>query len=189
MNLWDLFFMSFFTQNVILTRFLGICPFMGTTKSTKNSFQMSCAVTIVVMLSSVFTYFLYHYVLIPTNTTYLKTILFILVIACFVQALDLLIKKYFPKVHESFGLYLPLITTNCAVLGIVLLNISNDYSFMETLVFSFGSCLGFTAVGYLFSSIREYLDTRNIPRCMKGYPIAFVTASIMAFLFSKVAGL
>lgn len=187
MNLWNLFFMSFFTENIVLTKFLGVCPFMGTTKSTKNAIHMGLAVTLVITLSSVLTYFLYYQVLVPTDTTYLKTIVFILVIASFVQMLDMIMKKYMPTIHKALGLYLPLITTNCAVLGTVLLNVSNGYNLMETIVFSIGSSCGFTFVSYLFSSIREYLDTKKVPESMKGYPIAFVVASIMALIFSQVA--
>lgn len=187
MNLWNLFFMSFFTQNIVLTKFLGICPFMGTTKESKNAFHMGLAVTLVITFSSIFAYFLYEQVLVPTNTTYLKTLVFILVIASFVQALDLFMKKFLPTIHKSFGIYLPLITTNCAVLGTVLLNINNHYTLLETLIFSLGSSLGFMAVSYLFASIREYLDGKDVPQAMKGYPIAFVVAAIMALLFSQVS--
>ncbi len=188
MNLWNLFFLSFFTENIVLTRFLGICPFMGTTKSTKSAWLMGISVTLVVMCSSMLTYFLYYEILVPTNTTYLKTIVFILVIACFVQIMELVIKKYSPKMEKSLGIYLPLITTNCAVLGVVLLNISNQFTFLETIVFSFGSSLGFILVSVLFASIREYLDTKNVPEWMKGTPIAFVIASIMTLIFSTLGG-
>ena len=181
--------MSFFTQNVILTRFLGICPFMGTSKSTKNSFQMSCAVTIVVMLSSVFTYFLYHYVLIPTNTTYLKTILFILVIACFVQALDLLIKKYFPKVHESFGLYLPLITTNCAVLGVAVINVQKSYNVLQGTVNGFATAVGFTIAIVLMAGLREKMEYNDVPKYFQGFPIVLLTAGLMAIAFFGFSGI
>lgn len=189
MNLWNLFFFSFLTENIVLTRFLGICPFIGTTKSTKNAWSMGIAVTLVIMCSSILTYFLYYGVLVPTDTTYLKTIVFILVIACLVQSMELVIKKHFPKVEKSLGIYLPLITTNCAVLGVVLLNISNHFTFLEAMIFSIGSSMGFVFVSILFASIREYLDTKNVPEWMQGTPIAFVIASIMTLIFSTLGGI
>ena len=185
MNLASLFLFSMLTGNVVLTKFLGICPFMGTSNKTKDAVGMGISVTLIVTLSSVITYLLYHYVLVPTDTIYLKTLVFILVIASFVQMLEMALKRFFKHLYQSLGIYLPLITTNCAVLGIVLLNISNEYNFLETLVFSFGSSCGFMLVLYIFSSVREYLNTRNIPNAMKGYPIALIVASIMAILFTR----
>lgn len=189
MNLISLFVMSFLTENIVLTKFLGICPFVGTSNKEKSAFGMGIAVTIVVTLSSVVTYLLYYYVLVPTDTVYLKTLSFVLVVACMVQMMDLILQKYNPKLHKSLGIYLPLITTNCAVLGILLLNITNQYSFIEMLVYSIGSSLGFTFVIYIFSTIRENLERRKVPACFKGYPIALITASIMALLFSRYIGL
>lgn len=189
MNIGSLLMMSVFTGNIVLTKFLGICPFMGTSSSEKNALGMGISVTLVVTVSSMITYFLYHNILVPSNSTYLQTLVFILVIACFVQLLELVMKRFFPTIHKSLGIYLPLITSNCAVLGIVLLNISNHYNFVETLVYSFGSSLGFTLVIYVFASIREYLDTRKIPDCMKGYPIAFIVAAIMSLLFGRYIGI
>ncbi len=189
MSLASLFVMSALTSNIVLTKFLGICPLMGTSGSTKKAFGMGVSVTLVVTLSSIITYFLYHYVLVPSNSTYLETLVFILVIACFVQILKLCVKRFFPSLHKSLGIYLPLITTNCAVLGIMLLNISNEYTLLETIVSSIGSSVGFTLVIYVFSSIREYLDTRKVPNCMKGYPIAFIVAAVMALLFARYVGI
>ena len=186
MNLISLFLTSIFTENIILTKFLGICPFIGTSKKEETAFKMGVSVTIVVTLSSIITYLLYHYLLVPTDTIYLKTLMFILVIAALVQMLEIIIKRYNKTLYEAFGIYLPLITTNCAVLGITLLNINNEYSFLETLVFSFGSSIGFTLVIYLFATIREYLDKKPIPESFKGAPIALITAGIMALLFMRV---
>lgn len=185
MNLISLFIMSILAENIVLMKFLGICPFVGTSSKEKSAFGMGCAVTIVVTLSSIITYFLYYYVLEPTNTTYLKTLAFVLVVACMVQMIEMLIKRWYPMLYKSLGIYLPLITTNCSVLGILLLNISNHYSFIEMLVYSIGSSIGFTLVIYVFSSIREKLERRCVPCCFKGYPIALITASIMALLFSR----
>lgn len=185
MNLISLFIISLLSGNIVLTKFLGICPFVGTSKSEKNAIGMGISVTIVVTISSIITYLLYHFVLVPTDTTYLRTVMFILVIASMVQILEMILKQYFPKLHKSLGLYLPLITTNCAVLGIALLNINNNFTFLEAIVFSVGSSLGFTLVIYIFSTIREYLETRNVPKSFKGYPIAFITAAIMALIFGR----
>ena len=188
MNLISLFLVSVLTENVVLTKFLGICPFLGSSKKGKTALGMGIAVITVVTLSSLITYLLYHYVLVPSNTTYLRTVLFILVIASFVQMLELLIQKYSPNLYKSLGIYLPLITTNCAVLGITLLNIDSEYNLLETLVYSFGSSLGFCLVIYVFSSLRERLEETNVPKFMKGYPIAFVTAFIMALVFGRYVG-
>ena len=185
MTLINLFVKSLLTQNIVLNKFLGICPFMGTSKSEKNALHMGLSVTFVITLSSVITYLLYNFVLIPTNTEYLKTIMFILVISSVVQILDIVLKKYFKSIHKTLGLYLPLITTNCAVLGITLLNITNEYNILEVLVYSIGSSLGFTLVIYVFSTIRERLEQTNIPESFKGTPIALITAFIMSLLFMR----
>lgn len=186
MNLVTLFLTTMLAENIILYRFLGICPFIGTSSKEKTGKMMGLCVILVVMISSVITYLLYHYVLVKTDTTYLKTLLFILVIASLVQMVEMIIKKKSPNLYEKFGIYLPLITTNCSVLGINLLNVSNDYSFIEMLVFSFGSSLGFFLIIYIFSTIREYLATKkSIPASFKGEPIAFITAAIIALIFTR----
>ena len=186
MNLISLFITSILTENIVLTKFLGICPFVGTSKKEETAFKMGIAVTIVVTLSSIITYLLYTYLLVLTDTTYLKTLMFILVIASLVQLLEIIIKRYSKNLYKAFGIYLPLITTNCAVLGITLLNINNGFNFGEMLVYSIGSSLGFTLVIYLFSTIREYLDKKDIPKIFKGAPIAFITAGIMALIFGRI---
>jgi Na+-translocating ferredoxin:NAD+ oxidoreductase subunit A len=185
MSLINLFIASILTQNIVLTKFLGICPFVGTSDNEKNALGMGLAVMLVVTISSLITYGLYHLVLIPSNTEYLKTIIFILVIASCVQILDILMKNFIPKLHKSLGIYLPLITTNCAVLGIVLLNVNNNYSFSEMLVYSIGSSLGFTMVIYLFASMRERLNNKKILQSLRGFPIALIIAGIMALLFTR----
>lgn len=185
MNLISLFITGLLTENVILSKFLGLCPFMGSSNKEKKALYMGLSVTIIVMISSIMTYLIYKYILIPTNTTYLRTIMFILIIAFMVQLVELVLKKFLPKVHKSLGIYLPLITTNCAVLGITLLNINNGFSFKEVIVYSLGSSLGFTLVIYIFASIRERLQTCNVPKYFKDVPIALITASIMALLFMR----
>ena len=188
MSMINLFITSILTQNIVLTKFLGICPFIGTSDKESNALGMGTAVTLVITISSMITYGLYYFVLVPTDTTYLKTVMFILVIASCVQIMDILMKKFVPDLHKALGLYLPLITTNCAVLGIVLLNVANEYSFVQTLVFSVGSSLGFTLVLYVFSTIRERLETSKVHEDFKGFPIALITAGIMALLFTRYGG-
>lgn len=186
MNLINLFITSLLTENIVLTKFLGICPFVGTSNKRKNAIGMGLSVMLVITLASIITYLIYYHILVPTKSTYLKTVMFILVIASLVQMLMIVMEKFFKKLYQALGLYLPLITTNCAVLGITLLNISSEYNFIEMLVYSIGSSLGFTLVIYLFSTIREYLETRNIPKCFKGYPISFIVAGIMCIIFGRL---
>ena len=185
MNLISLFVMSVLTQNIVLSKFLGLCPFMGASNKEKKALGMGAAVSIVVILSSIITYLLYYFILVPSQVTYLKTIVFILVIASMVQIMELLLKHFLPKLHQALGIYLPLITTNCAVLGVMLLSINQNYHFLEMLVYSLGSSLGFTLVIYIFSTIQEYMEKKPIPAPFKGYPIAFITAAIMSLLFGR----
>ncbi len=188
MTLGQLFLMSVLTENIILTKFLGICPFIGTSKKKTGALGMGLSVTFVMLLSSIITYLIYNYLLVPTETIYFKTLLFILVIASIVQLLEIIIKNLFPKLDNLFGLYLPLIATNCAILGTTLLNVSNDYTFLQMLVFTIGNGLGFTLIIYLFSTIRERLEETKVPQCFKGVPIALITASIMALVFGRYFG-
>ena len=185
MDLINLFITGLLTENVILYKFLGICPFIGTSNKEKNAVYMGLSVTLVTTLSSIITYLLYHYVLIPTKSEYLVTIIFILVISALVQILELVLKKLFPIIHKTLGLYLPLITTNCAVLGVTLLNINNNFNFLEVLTFSIASSLGFTLVIYIFSTIRKRIDKCDVPDRFKGVPIALITAFIMALIFKR----
>ncbi len=185
MNLINIMLGALLTENVVLTKFLGICPFIGVSNKRKSAISMGISVMLVVTLSGIITWSLYHYLLIPTKTEYLRTVLFVLVIASLVQLLEIMLKRYLPNIHKMLGIYLPLITTNCAVLGIVLLNINNDYNFIEMLVYSISSSLGFTLVIYLFSSMREKINNSNVPQPFKGHPIALITAAIMALLFSR----
>lgn len=189
MSLINLLVTSILTGNIVLTKFLGICPFIGTSNKTKNALMMGVSVTGVVTVSSIITYLIYHYVLVPTDTTYLKTIVFILVIASMVQIVEIIIKNKSKKLYDSLGIYLPLITTNCAVLGVVLLNITNNYTLLETIIYSLGSSIGFTLVIYVFSTIRERLETSNVPDAFKGIPIALITAAIMSLLFTRYIGI
>jgi len=188
MNLISLFISAMLVENVVLTRFLGLCPFVGVSSKEKSAIHMGISVTLVTVISSIITYAIYHLILVPTDTTYLINIMFVFIIAAFVQMLELILKKHFPKIHESLGIYLPLITTNCAVLGIVLLNINNKLNFLEMIIYSLGSSLGFTLVLYIFSTVRESLDKKSIHKNFKGFPIAMITIGIMALLFSRLMG-
>ena len=185
MSLTSIFIIGFLTENIVLTRFLGICSFLGTSNKRKNSFFMGIAVIFVTVLSSIFSYLIYNYVLLPYNAAYLKTLMFILIIACLVKLVELFIKKSSQTLYNNLGIYLPLITTNCAVLGTVLVVINNNYNLLETLIFSSASSLGYLVVIYTLSTIREKLNNSDVPASFKGYPIALVVATIMALLFSR----
>jgi electron transport complex protein RnfA len=189
MNLISLFVTAVLTENVVLSKFLGLCPFMGSSRKEKTALGMGLAVMSVVLCSSLFTYFIYHYLLVPNDAEYLTTLFFIFVIACFVKLAELIIRRISKPLHQSLGIYLPLITTNCAVLGITLLNVRSDFSFLEMLVYSIGSSFGFALILYIFSTLREKMETSPIPNCLKGTPIAFFTVSIMALLFGRFVGL
>lgn len=188
MNLISLFVTSLLTENIVLTKFLGLCPFFGNSSKEKNAVSMGICVTLITTISSIITFFLNKYILIPTNTTYLKTLMFILVIASLVQILVLILKNKYKKVYKNLGIYLSLITTNCAVLGVVLLNVNNANSLIETIIYSLGSGLGFMIVIYVFSTIRERLDNSDVPESFKGIPIAFITAAIMSLIFTRFIG-
>lgn len=176
-------------SNVVLGQFLGICPFLGVSKKRSQAFGMGIAVICVVFLSSIMTYGLYHLVLEPLEIAYMNNVVFILVIASLVQFAELLIKKYFPHLYEEFGVYLPLITTNCIVLGVTLNNISFGYSFLEMCVYSLSISIGYLMVIFIFSAIREQLDKAPVPKAFKGVPIALICAAFMALAFTGFAGI
>lgn len=187
MSLTSLFTTSILTQNIVLTKFLGLCPFFGNSSKEKTAISMGICVTIITTLSSILTYFIYNYILLPTNTTYLKTLMTILIISSLVQLLILIIKNKYKKIYKTLGIYLSLITTNCAVMGISLLGINNNYNLIETTIYSLGSSIGFMIVIYVFSTMRERL--KNIPKPFEGIPIAFITAAIMALIFERYVGI
>jgi len=186
MDLFTIFMTSLITENVILTKFLGICSFLGSSNKEKNAIGMGISVTFVVLISTIITYLINKFILIPTNSTYLQTITFILVIACFVQITELIIKKYFKDLYKSLGIYLPLITTNCAVFGIILTNIKADYNLITGIINALGSSLGFVLVIYIFSLLREKIENNDILKSFKGIPIALITAGIMALIFTRL---
>lgn len=187
MNIFNWIISGILLENVILSKFLGTCPFIGVSKNKENALGMGLAVTIVMTLSSLISWFVYKYILIIFSLTFMKTIVFILVIASFVQMLEMIMKKISPILYESLGIYLPLITTNCAVLGIA--SIISNYSFIHAFITSFASGIGFLLTIYIFSTLREKMEYAPIPQSFKGVPIALITASIMAMIIFRFSGI
>ncbi|MBC8367034.1 electron transport complex subunit RsxA [bacterium] len=176
-------------NNVVLARFLGICPFLGVSKKTSTALGMSGAVLFVMVLASIVSWLLYHLVLAPKDLGFLQTIVFILIIASMVQLVELALQKLSPSLYQALGIFLPLITTNCAVLGVAVMNIQKDHSLIQTTVFGAASALGFALSLLLFSGIRETLELADTPRAFKGTAIALVTAGILSLGFMGFAGL
>lgn len=184
-----LFISAILINNIVLTKFLGMCPIMGVSRKTSSALGMGAAVVFVIFGSSVFTYILYYNVLVPMSLEYMDLITFILVIAAFVQFVEMVMKKFTPALYKALGIFLPLITTNCVVLYVTLVNITNGYSFWEMVVYSIAVPLGFTLVLYIFSTIRERLDSAPVPKAFEGNPIALIVMAIMAAIFTAFAGL
>jgi len=188
-NLFALAIAAILINNVVLKRFLGLCPFLGVSKQLDAALGMGMAVIFVMTMASIVTFGIYHHILAPFGIQYLRTIAFILVIATLVQFVEMVIEKTSPGLYRALGIYLPLITTNCAVLGVAVLNIDNSYSFVEMVVHGFSAGLGFTIALLLMAGIRERLDMADIPRSLKGVPIAFIVAGLMAMAFQGFSGL
>ncbi len=180
---------SCLSDNVILSRFYGICSFIGVGNKVKSSVSMGIAVSFVIILSALICWPIYTYVLEPLNIAFLDTITYILVIACIVQVVGLFIKKYSPALYRSFGIYLPLITTNCAVLGVVQTATDTAMTFATTMANAVGTSLGFVLVIFLFACIREKLEEIDSPKAFKGVPLALVTAAVMAMAFMGLSGI
>ena len=176
-------------NNVVLSQFLGICSFLGVSSQKKASLSLGLAVMAVLTVSSAVANLLYTYVLAPLGMDYLKTIVFILVIAALVQMVEMFLKKNAHAIYQSLGIYLPLITTNCAVLGVVLLNVQNNYNFIDSLVYGITGGLGFLLAIVLFAGVRERNVFADCPKCFEGFPIALVTAGLMALSFMGFSGL
>lgn len=176
-------------NNVVLSQFLGLCPFLGVSKKVKTASGMGGAVIFVITISSLLTSLIYKFLLIPTKMTYLNTIVFILVIAALVQFVEMVLKKISPSLYKALGVYLPLITTNCAVLGVALLNVQNSYGIMESVVNGFGTALGFTISIVIMAGIREKTEYNDFSPAFKGMPMVLVTAGLMAIAFSGFGGL
>ena len=176
-------------DNYVLAQFLGICPFLGVSKKTSGALGMSGAVTVVMTLAGAVTWPIYKYLLEPNELSYLATMAFILIIAMLVQIVEILLKRFIPALYNSLGVYLPLITPNCAVLGVTLLNIDEFARFYEAVLNSFAAGIGFSLALILFSGVREKLETSDIPKYFQGMPIALIAASITALSFAGFAGL
>ena len=177
-------------QNFIFSQFLGICPFMGVSKKMDTALGMGIAVTFVMGIASVFCWLVNTYLLVPLGLGYMQTVAYILVIASLVQFVEMFLKKSIPSLYQALGIYLPLITTNCAVLGVVLLNTQNNYNFLESVVYGVTGGLGFLVAIVLFASVRERLDlTAETPRSFEGFPIALISAGLLALAFMGFSGL
>ncbi|MBO5421467.1 MAG: RnfABCDGE type electron transport complex subunit A [Clostridia bacterium] len=184
----SIFFTMILTQNFVLAKFLGICPFLGVSKKVNTAVGMSLAVIFVMALATAVTYPINKYLLVANGLEYLQTIVFILVIAALVQMVEIVLKKYIPSLYNSLGIYLPLITTNCAVLGVVTLNIDNGYNFAESLVCAIGGGVGFLVAMVMFAGVRSRLESCDIPKFLKGLPITLVAASLVSLSFLGFAG-
>ena len=182
-------FSAILINNILLIQYLGNCPFLGTSKKMETATGMAMAVVFVLVLAGIITWLVERYVLVPFDLQYLRTIAFILVIAALVQFVEMFLKKSIPGLYTGLGIYLPLITTNCAVLGIPLLNVQTQHNFVESLFFGAGGAIGFTLVLILFAGIRERLDTCDVPAPFKGTSIAMITAGLMSLAFMGFSGL
>lgn len=182
-------FSAMLTNNFVLSKFMGICPFLGVSKKLDSAAGMGAAVTFVMVCATICTYPVYTFLLAPFGLEYLKTVAFILIIALFVQLIEMILKKKMPSLYESLGVYLPLITTNCAVLGVTILNIDNGYNFGESIVDALGAGLGFTLALLIFSGIRSRVDKADIPETFKGVPATLIAASIVSVSFMSFSGM
>ena len=177
------------TNNYVLVKFLGICPFLGVSKKSDTAIGMGLAVTFVMGLASAICWVVDQYILVPLGLAFLQTLAFILIIAALVQFVEMFLKKSIPSLYSALGIYLPLITTNCAVLGVVLLNVQNKYNFLESVVYGITGGLGFLLAIYLFSTVRERLEFADYPKAFEGFPIALITAGLIALAFMGFSGL
>ena len=175
-------------NNYVLQQFLGICPFLGVSKKFNQASGMGIAVTFVMLCATAVTYPLYTYALVPLKLEYLRTIVFILVIASLVQFVEIVLKKFIPALYKSLGVYLPLITTNCAVLGVTINNITDEYTFLESMISSLGVGLGFLLAMVLFAGVRSKIENCHAPKSFKGIPITLIAASLVALAFYGFAG-
>ena len=176
-------------ENYIFSKFLGICPFLGLSEKPDTALGMGFAVMFVMTLSSAATWAVYHFILVPFHLEFLETIAFILIIASLVQFIEMFLRKFIPALYEALGIYLPLITTNCAVLGAALLNIQNGYSFVESLAYGFASAAGFTLAIVIFAGVRIRVSFADVPKSFKGIPIAMIAAGLIAMAFSGFSGM
>ena len=183
-----IFITAIFVNNVVLSQFLGICPFLGVSKKVETATGMGAAVAFVWVIATIVTYLIQHYVLNPFGLQYLQTIAFILVIAALVQMVEIVLKKVSPSLYQALGVFLPLITTNCCILGVAILVIQNDYDLLTGVIYAFATAIGFALAMVLFAGIREQLSLVNIPKGMDGMAIALVTAGLLAMAFMGFSG-
>ena len=188
MTIFTILFTAALVNNFVLSQFMGICPFLGVSKKVETAAGMGGAVVFVITIASLCTSILYNYLLVPAQLEYLNTIVFILVIAALVQFVEMVLKKMMPALYKSLGVYLPLITTNCAVLGVALLSVQNESGVLESVVNGIGASLGFLLAIVLMAGIREKLENSNIPEAFKGTPIVLITAGLMAIAFCGFGG-
>ena len=180
---------SALVNNVVLSQILGLCPFLGVSKKTETAAGMGGAVIFVITLSSFVTSVIYQFILVPTHMEYLQTIVFILIIAALVQFVEMFLKKAMPSLYQALGVYLPLITTNCAVLGVALINVQKDYNILQGTVNGFATAVGFTLSIIVMAGIREKIEYNDIPESFRGFPIGLITAGLMAIAFFGFSGL
>ena len=180
---------SALVNNVVLSQFLGLCPFLGVSKKTKTAASMGAAVIFVIMIASAVTYAVHYMVLVPLGMEYMQTIVFILVIAALVQMIEMMLKKVSPAIYAALGVYLPLITTNCAVLGVAITNIQDGSTFAESMMNSLGTSVGFLIAIVIMAGIRERLEGNDIPKAFQGMPIVLITAGLMAIAFCGFSGI
>lgn len=180
---------AIFVNNIVLTQFLGVCPFLGVSTKVSTAAGMGGSVLFVMTLATIVTYLIQHYILIPLDIAYLQTIAYILVIAALVQMVEIMLKKLSPALYQALGVFLPLITTNCAILGVAIMVIQKNYNLLESVVFAVATSIGFTLALVIFAGIREHLSLVNVPNGMKGIPVALVSAGILALAFMGFSGI
>ena len=185
----SIFFTMILVDNYVLAKFLGICPFLGVSKKLDSAVGMSLAVTFVMVMSTAVTWPIYMGILLPNGLEYLQTIVFILIIAILVQLLENILKKYIPTLYAALGVYLPLITTNCTILGVTILNIDNGYNFAESIVCAAGAGIGFLVAMVLFSGVRRRVEEAEVPKCFEGLPITLVAAAMTSLSFMGFGGI
>jgi len=187
-NILLIMFAAILTENFIFAKFYGTCPFLGVSENPSTALGMGMAVCFVMTVANAVTYLVYHLVLVQLGLEYLKTIAFILIIASLVQFIEMFLRRYIPGLYSALGIYLPLITTNCAVLGAALLMIEREYNFVESVVFGLAAALGFTLAIVLFAGVREQVSEKEVPESFRGFPIALITAGLMAIAFMGFSG-
>ena len=179
---------ALFTENFVLVKFMGCCPFLGVSKKLDTALGMGMAVTFVMAIASMFTWCVNEFLLVKYNLEYLQTIVFILIIAGLVQFVEMVVKKIMPSLYNALGIYLPLITTNCAVLGVALLNVQNGYNFINSILYGTFAALGFSLAIILFAGVRETIDEKDVPESFRGFPIALISSGLMAIAFMGFSG-